>query len=361
MANSFKLKLFSETLQDIKAYIIANQDKITDFNDGSVITTLVEAFSEEIAQIYNRVDSGFKKYLIQLALSVFDFQQKEGLPASVGLTFSRTISTPDPVSIPAGTIVSDSAGIYFETTAGGTIPANQTDSNLIQAQAQNNGLEGNVPADTITIITTPVPGVDTVTNPNPSTGGQDDETDFEYATRFSEFLLGLGGTSNYGIITEAKKVDGVRSASTIDHSPPLSGLYHLSLYIDDGTGSASTDLVDAVKSRIYGDGTATNPGKKGGGITMRILAPTKIATDVTIEVEDSGIIAFETVENNVKLAITNYMNSLLIGEEFVLYKMIAAVMAVRGVNDVVVTAPLANITPGTDSIIRAGTITVTRS
>lgn len=361
MANAFKIKTFNQIQTDMQNFIIANQDKVSDFNEGSLISSQIEATAEEFAQLYNRTDSGFKKYMLQLAFSVFDFKQKEGQAASVGVVFTRDTADLTSVSIPVGTIVASSSGMYFETTAGGTISSGQTDSNIIQAIAQEVGTEGNVSYGSITVIVTPVNGVDSVNNPNPATGGQDVETDYEFRQRFSEYLLGLGGTNTYGIIAEAKSVTGVRSASTIEHSPPLDDLYHLSLYIDDGTGSASSELVSTVELRILGDGTAENPGKKGGGITMRVLAPTKVAIDVDVTVEDTGLLAWETVEFNVRTAITSYLNNLKIGEEFILNQLTREIMSVKGVFDLSFTAPVANVTIGNDQIARAGTVAVTRA
>ena len=43
---------YKDIYDKAKNYIIANQDKITDFNDGSVISTLIEAFARILERFY---------------------------------------------------------------------------------------------------------------------------------------------------------------------------------------------------------------------------------------------------------------------------------------------------------------------
>ena len=148
------------------------------------------------------------------------------------------------------------------------------------------------------MIVTPVNGVETVDNSSSTTGGLDVETDEEFTKRFKEYVEGLGQSNEYGLITGAKSVTGVRSVSTIEHFPPSSS-YNVSVYIDDGAGNASAALIASVLSELKGNGTVSNPGYKAAGINIQVLAPTKVTQDVTVVVTDDGALSEATMKYNI--------------------------------------------------------------
>ncbi len=354
---AFAVKLFSALLDDMTSWIIANQDKITDFNEGSIIRTYCEAVSIVAERLYIKTRIGFDKGLLLTPFQAFNFDREAGQAASGSVIFSRT-GTIGTVSIAIGTVVSTSDGTRFETTALGSIINGNTDSAAIAILAEDTGTDGNVPANTITTITTPVVGVETVDNASGTTGGQNEETNSEYALRFQQYILGLGRSNINGLITGAKLVTGVRSASVIEHFPPVSS-YNATVYIDDGAGEASADLVASVLSVIEGDGTASNPGYKAGGVNIRVLAPTKVTIAVTVEITDDGTISQTTIEYNAQVTIENYINNLSIGDDVIQNKIRQVLMAVDGVLDINLTVPSGNTTISDSQIARTGTILIT--
>lgn len=114
--------------------------------------------------------------------------------ASVNLTVTpgKTIN--------AGLSVATLGGINFVTTNNAT----DTDNDGIittTVEAVLAGLSGNVPANTITIINTPIAGLSAVINPTASSGGRDKETDKELRDRHAD--VGANGLSS--------SVNGIRS------------------------------------------------------------------------------------------------------------------------------------------------------
>jgi len=227
-------KTYRAIVADMEAWIIANQDKITDFNEGSGITSFIEAIAQQIEQLYLRSKIGFTKYLPNLPFYAFGFSKHPGTMAAGVVVFSRNVSTVDAVTIPVGTLVGTVSGLLFATTAIGTIASGQTNSGNVTITANTVGSAYNVPAHSITTITTSVVGVDTVDNAAATTSGADEESDNAFQQRFREYVLGLGRGNVSGLIAGAKTINGIRSASVLEHFPPLSGLYNASLYIDDG-------------------------------------------------------------------------------------------------------------------------------
>lgn len=348
---AFAVKRYNSLLSDAINWIIANQTKLTDFNEGSQIRTFLEAIMLVIEQLYIKVKIGFSKELNNVPFYIFNFSQKQSEKAAGNVKFSRT-GTSGTDSIDSGILISTADGTQFVTTAAASITPGNTESADVPIQAVEGGKNGNVPADTITIIITPIniAGI-AVNNDAATTGGLNSESTDEYMKRFREYIEGLGQSNTYGLIAGAKSVAGVRSASITEHFPPSSG-YNVTLYIDDGAGNASQALIDQVALVIIGDGTALYPGYKAAGINVRILAPTKVNVTVTVEITDDGTVTQEALTLLVSQAIQDYINNLENGADVIRNKLIEVIMSIDGVSDIDLTLPAANTTINADQIAR---------
>lgn len=346
----FAVKQYAAVLQDMLSCIIANQDKITDFNEGSVVGSFCEAVALEVEQLYILGRVGFENNLLDVPFYAFDFTKQPAASGAGEVTFSRPGSS-GTIDIPQGTLVGTSAGIKFETTEDGEISDGNTESSAIGIAALEAGQVGNVPAATITQILTPITGVTGVSNAAATTGGQDEETDAEYLKRFREFVEGLGKSSVAGLVAGAKLVEGVRSASVVEHFPPVSG-YNATMYIDDGAGNASSELIASVEEALIGDGTESKPGRKGAGINLRVLAPSKVTITVTATVTSDGTLSDAVICYNIKQALSDHINNLLIGEDVIRMRLIEVIMGVTGVADIDMTVPASNTTISDTQIAR---------
>lgn len=104
-------------------------------------------------------------------------ERKPAVRASGVLRFSRELPLDYDVEIPAGTVCASSgAAVEFETTEAVILPAGQTEADA-PACAAVGGKSGNAAAGRIDTLVTPPVGIETVTNPEPFTGGTDAETD----------------------------------------------------------------------------------------------------------------------------------------------------------------------------------------
>lgn len=352
-------KLYREILADMQAWMIANQDRVTDFNSGGVLASFLEASARQFEEAYVRVKTGFETYLPLLPYEVFGFERKPGLYAAGTVVFSRS-DTSGAVSIPSGTIVGTESGILFETQEDGTIADGSTDSASVSIRASETGTAGNVPAGTVTTIVSTVAGVETVTNAAQLTGGQDDETITEFKRRFRQYIDGLGKSNVHGLVSAALAQEGVRSASLVEHFPPDSGIYNASLYIDDGAGNAPDALIETVQTVIDGDGTEENPGHRAAGMNVRVLAPTAVTVDLTVEIESDGSYSDEVIRSEVETAVEEYVNNLRLGDDLIVNRIREQIMAVAGVYDITtMSAPASNTTIAANQIARFGTATIT--
>ena len=358
MADTFTIKPYLAIEEDIRNYIVAHTEKVSDFNEGSIISSEIEAFSRQIEQLYIRARSNYSNYFMNIPFYVFNFPQKTGQYAGGSVVFSRNQAKTEVITFSAGTIVASDSGLNYITSTTATILSNQTESNQVDIVANKTGKDFNIPANSITTIISTVPGVDNVSNSVAITGGLDNESPPEYLSRFQTFTKGLAKSNKSGMLTGALSDDRVRSASIIEHFPPVDDIYNLTIYIDDGAGNASAGLVADVKAILEGDGTTANPGYKGGGICIRVLAPTKVPVDVVVTLESDETVDKDTIKYNVETAITNYINGLGVGENYIQKQLEKKIMEQIGVKDILEISPSANITILTGQIARIGTISV---
>lgn len=115
-----------------------------------------------------------------------------------------------------------------------------------------------------------------------------------------------------------------------------------------------TGLIDLVHKTVYGDDAdlISYPGVGAAGITFRILPPTVKGILVQLNVTLNEGIALSSLENEIKSAVTGYVNNLGVGEDLVVESIRAAVIAISGIRDVVVTTPAANIAASDNELIR---------
>ncbi len=354
---SFNLKQYRDIYNSIKLWIIAHQSRISDFNEGSVIASQIEAFARELAMTYSQARAGFSDVLTKMPYTIFGISRHAAQYAIGTVTFERVLTT-EVVTISIGTQVATSGGIIYETTELKSMAAG-VDHVDVAVRALEAGSNGNVPAGTITVPVSSVDGVDTITNYGSVGGGVNEETDAEYLARFRAYLLGLAKSNTWGLVSGALLNPALRSASIIEHFPPRSGLYNLTLYLDDGAGTVSATTIAAVKNVVDGDGTAENPGYRAAGINVDYLAPSIVTVDVTAEVYFSYDVSSDEAKSLIDAAVLEFLNAHIIGEDVIRAQLQKVILNFPWVLDLDVSDPTGNTAIGSGQIARAGTIAIT--
>jgi hypothetical protein len=115
-----------------------------------------------------------------------------------------------------------------------------------------------------------------------------------------------------------------------------------------------TGLLKLAHQTIYGDDTdlVAFPGIGAAGIKFIFLAPTVSEVSVNINVTLREGISIASLENEIKSAITGYVNNLGIGDDVVIEEIRSRVQQISGVNDVVLNSPTANITIADNELAR---------
>ena len=355
------VETYNTILNRMKNHMIAGQDKVTDFNRGSIIMTLFESVARPMEQAYIDTRNGYANNLRAIAYSVFGFEKKAGVNATVEVVFSRVNATESSVTILSGTKISD--GVYtFITTSNAVIEANQRSSSPVSATAENVGVAYNVGANTITIIESVVPAeVVEVTNPAKAYGGVDTESDAEMLQRFKTYINGLQGTNFYGLKAGILSIDGVRSIEVEEHFPPKDNIYNATVYVDDGTGSLTETLKQKIEDKINGEQTSESPGLRAAGIQIDVMSASSVPITVTVHciiyrTEDAYAIAEITQK------IKESINSLQIHENVVWTDIILALRSlafVKDINNLLINGVSDNVIINTNQIARFNVATVT--
>jgi len=314
-----EIKTYSKIYRDMQNYIISHQDRITDFNDGGVLSSQCEATAREIGELYRRCRVGFSSYLRSLPYSVFDFRMKAGEKASTHVIFSRSRPFSYDTTIPVGTILA-SGSLIFLTTEEGTVLSGEIDSLPLSVIAKDVGEQYNIRAGMIKVIKTTLSAdIVTVNNPQPATGGIDAENWPDYLDRFAEYILGLQRTNWYGFSTGLTSGPIVRSYEIEEHFPPIDNLWNMTVYVEDGSGGMTADALKEAKKIIDGKVDPSNGGYRAPGVNVRYFPPEIIPIQIHVRVKveydfanevDTSIVIFEVQE-----VLQRFVNSHKIGEE----------------------------------------------
>ncbi|MDR1837638.1 MAG: baseplate J/gp47 family protein [Treponema sp.] len=319
-----EVKPFKEIYNDMRNYVIAHQDKLTDFNDGGVLVSQIEAFARELLTLYINCRVGFSSFLRGLPYSVFGFAMKEGEKASVDVIFSRSRPFSNDTTIPAGTIIS-AGGLNYMTAVAGTVESGALNSDPIPASAEKVGDKYNTPAGTIKTIVSVLPAdIVTVNNAATATGGENAEDWAAYTDRFADYILGLQRTNTAGIKTGLS--DLIRSMEIEEHFPPLDELWDMTFYLEDGSGGMTPEDLAEAKKIIDGNIAKGIGSFRAPGVSVRYKTPEIVPMTLNITVSTERDIANEVdqsvISNLVKDEVRRFINGLKIGKPLLISDLI---------------------------------------
>ena len=109
-----KIRRYDEIMEAAKANMIAKQDKLTDFNEGSVIHTFLDTIARLLERAYVAIRQGYNEMLGILPYSIFEFSKKQGLYASGTVIFSREKPLKAASVISKGTVITGGGLTYID-------------------------------------------------------------------------------------------------------------------------------------------------------------------------------------------------------------------------------------------------------
>ena len=345
---------------------------ITDFNEGSEIRNILEAFACNIFHMeLNDMQLLRIAFLPTSYGSWLDlFGEELNLPRDPGRQSQGdvTFSIPEPVNylitIPQATrLVASDTGLYYDTYMTVEIPIGETSVDC-PIYSVVPGAGTNAKADTITLFenTSLYPEV-SVTNPLDCTGGTDTESDEDYRTR----LLEKKGEDGFGSLEYYKKlgkVDGVHDIALVPSTNGYTGKVLVNGYkkpLGSSILAEVTSLYSEESNLVY------NHTFEVAEVDYTDLG-LEIECGVTDEVEDQIFIDALTNFINggqVTLASTQLSaKGCTINESVTNYQLmtmletlpfVVQVTSIKKDGDV-----FHKLTPDTDSVFKLGTVTITQ-
>lgn len=268
---SLNLQDFPTLVKTQASAVTVACQQLVDLTVGSVVRALLEANASIglwmqwlIVQVLaatraaTSVGSDLDSWVADFGLTRFAASSATG-----AVTFSR--ATPGiTATVPIGALVRTGLGSsdqIFEVTADPSNPtwngtgymlAASESAVTVRVMAQVAGFAGNVVAGSVSLLASAIPGIDSVTNVLPMTGGIDAESDAALRLRFSGFLDSRNRATNQAVgfaIASVRQGISYTIAERVDAAGlPRPG--HFTITVDDGTGAPSSDLIAQVSAAV---------------------------------------------------------------------------------------------------------------
>lgn len=227
-------------------------------------------------------------------------------PASGTLTVRGVPGTAIPAGYQFATAANLTSSVIFAAMEDVTLEGSPDSKGLVEVQvpvqAVKGGTEGNVAADTISLMVRPLRGITYVTNPEAMTGGVEAESDGSYLSRILASMR--TGASMTGCVADyirwAKEVPGVGQVVVEPEwdDPSLPAQFHyldgygsrrcagaVRLIIIDSNGiPANRQLLDAVYLHIAGTGDDDPARPMPIGAHLTVTAPEPLRVDIAATV-----------------------------------------------------------------------------
>lgn len=370
-----QLRTFDTIVSSAAAAVQAAATTVLDLTVGSVLRSLLEANAGlglwlqwlilQVLQTTRAATSAGPD--LDTWMADYSLTRLPAVAASGTVTFARFSPTTTAL-IPTGTLVRTSDGSQsFAVVADATNPAwtaAQNGFSLPAATASINvpisaaiaGNAGNVQAGAITLIAAALPGVDTVINAAPTTGGLDAETDAALRARFAAYLVGLFKATTLAIGYAISTVQqGLQY--TIQENATQTGMYQPGCFvvtIDDGTGNPPASLLTAVANAIE----SVRP----VGSTWTVIGPAVTTANVSMAIATLPTAMHATIAGQVSTALTDYIDTLAVGAPLPWSRLAQVAYdtspAVTNVFAVLLNGAASDIVPAQNGVVKAGTVTV---
>ena len=320
------LRNFATLVEQSASAVQASVTQILDFTAGSVLRAILEA---------NASIALWLQWLILLVLQTmrlatssgtdvdsfgadFGFMRLPAVVAQGSVTFSR-YSPSQAALIPVGTLVSTSDGVTQFSVAAD--PTNAAWNSLLNGytlgvgvgsvttlvSAVPPGTAGNVLPNTITLLASPISGVDTVVNAAALTGGVNAESDAAFRVRFQGFMDSRSRATKQAITYAVLNLQQGLSCTVLENTDGA-GMFRPGTFlvtVDDGTGSPTASLLTTAQAAVE----AVRP----VGSIFAMSGPTKVSADISLTLALAPGADTGNASAAVNAAIAGFVNSLPVG------------------------------------------------
>lgn len=345
-----------------------------DFTEGSVLRALAEGFGSigmwqqglvlRVLAATRAITSEGSD--LDTWVADYDLTRSPARPARGEARFSRF--TPGlPALIPIGATIKtiDGAWTYRVVAQGGTgpdpvllgyvVPQGQT-SLTVPVEAVQPGAGGNAAPNTVTLLSTAIPGIDTVTNLAAIAGGTEPETDQSLRARFRAYNASLSRAVRPAIDYAVGQVQGGLTWSVLEQQRPDGTVApsFFTLVVDDGSGAPSNDLIARVAAAVEA--------YRALGVAYAVVGPVVLTANVTMTLTTVAGASHPEVVGAVATALTRYINALPLGSGLSYTRLAqvayAADARVENVTAVLLNNGSVDVPAAPRRAVRAGTVAV---
>lgn len=310
-----RLKTFNEVLNDMSQWVTTSCPKLNNFYVGSVIRSLMEAIAVEVESLYYQMMKSYKFSIENSIFHSFDFYRFPATASSGSLLIKFRTPAVYPFFISAGTrfstVPSYGTTLYFESTQDFYSEVGAT-SMIINIECTEVGTSGNVPANCIKILNSPIGFVEDVSNPDAFYNGQEEESVDSRKKRFTDYIATLARGTTAALKYGCTKVSGVTGAYVDD------GIGIVKIYVHDASG----DLPNALKAEVI----TSLLDYRSAGIEVVVLPAVKRLVDVDITIKLSDGYDATRYCNAVKEAVVSFLNYYTVSQNLNISDLITFVM-----------------------------------
>ena len=357
------IKDFDQMVADTLQAIVDSGVGITNITPGSVVRTIVEAILDNtdatnyyISYVYGAlgINEATDNDLDRL-VAILGIVRKESTYATGVVTFSTgdepyayDISIPYGYEISTRQSADNMIYTYLVNEENVVLPAGQTSID-VEVRSEIAGHQY-LPAGSLRVMGKSIIGIESVINNSEINSGSDRESDDDLRSRTKEYVTTFGKCTDNALKMAVEEVNGVINCTVVDQY--------------GGIGTTGVIVVPEILPVI--DSVAEEINKvvadtKASGIKAFIVYPTIKYIDIDITV--TGV---DTVDSALILeSISDYINSLRVGQTFVIKQMERKILNTIDSNDVEnddidinTTLPAENVVCTTEEIIRVNNITV---
>ena len=338
---AFQIKDFASITASQINYARAVTDKITDFQPGSVVRTIMEAPAVEMEELYMQFFLGLRDAIPVATFLSFGFDK---LPAALARGFVTVSKVPAPSAdqiIPAGTQFSTIDGrIYYSS---GEVTWNAgANSVRIDVEASGVGLSGNIAENVI--VSSSFFNEDYTIGNSAITTGRDAESDREREARFAEFVKSL----SRGTVVACQFAVG--GASVLDEDGNISeyvtrvGIHEsagrVSYFLYGSGGVPSDALIEDAQRKLDGhrdnETGVVTPGYRSAGVRVDALKMVERAISASFSVEMfQGYALTDTVRQSLADVFATAIRGVMPGETLYIGTLVELMLGVSGVRSVV--------------------------
>lgn len=324
---------FASLVGQMAAALQGGAAQLLDLTVGSVLRALIEAAASValwlqwmILQVLSATRAATSAGPdLDSWMADFSLTRLAGTPAKGVATFGRyslgfvaTIPVASTIATFDGSqqflVVAQPSNPAWNGINGYTIGANVSSIDL-PVQAASIGVSGNILAGAVGIMTSPIPGVDTVSNAQNFDGGTDGESDAAFRQRFVLYINSRSLATTQAISFAIASIQSGLRYSVLENQTVDGTLLtgYFCAIVDDGTGSPPASLLAAAQQAI-------DQARPIGSI-YGVFPPLAVPVAVSMTLETSGGSTHAAIAQNVQAAISTWIRQLPIGGTLALSKL----------------------------------------